>query len=140
MFSPTKLLFTTFPASSVCARVPAPLSRILHVFPLLCFIPTREQLNAPAIVVRLHNTAQIVNIILNIIFVIGGFTNGVLTGILILLLTCIWTLLEAALIRVVAELALSVLMIPLLLAKNDPRTAGGDVGMQDLAAFGQAAV
>lgn len=78
-----------------------------------------------------------VNIVTGVLSLLAALASGTRTAILGLIFIPIILIIQAAVIRVSAELIMSVLLIPSLLAKNQSRDiVAGEIGMEDLHAYG----
>lgn len=76
------------------------------------------QFHGIALVKKLHTVSQLINGIVHIMYLCGAFISGVHYAILGVILLPVSLVIQAAAIKVGAELAASVLLVPFLLANN----------------------
>lgn len=78
------------------------------------------QFNGVSLTIKLHTIAQIVTIFINLLALIGLWTRGLGYAIFGTIFIPLWLVVQVAAIRVLAELIISVLLLPPLLAKSQP--------------------
>lgn len=114
-------------------------SLLARMLPCLPYILLAPQFQGIVLVRRLHLFAQALNIVWAIFYLLASFRDGTVRVIIVALITFpILVVYFACIIRVLCEMAISVLLVPSLLAK--PATGTGRETVNgvdaDLAAYG----
>lgn len=106
----------------------------------LLFLPPQQQFQGIALARRLHLMAQFLNIFFWIVVLLSSFDEKAGVVVVAFIICPVLLIVYACIIRLLCEMIISVLLIPSLLAKNQPMgpaAPGGQmVNDSDLAAYG----